>query len=113
MAEVLTVKAVIVCSHASTGKVQVGKGSSALTVGGDAVLTATDVVGKTINGCPVQVTNSTSPCLAAGAMTSTPASHLTVGKAAVLLDTAAGLTDSRPQGTWSVQSSGQSKLTAS
>jgi hypothetical protein len=41
------------------------------------------------------------------------AAKLEAGGQPVLLDTAQGITDSVPPGTWSVQSAGQSKLDAS
>jgi hypothetical protein len=112
MAKVLTTSATVVCSHADSGTVKVGDGQAALKVDGKGVLVKDDVVGKTISGCNVTTTNTTSPCVTAGAMTDGEATKLKVSGKAVLLATATGATDSKPPGTWKVQKAGQTKLDA-
>jgi hypothetical protein len=112
MAKVLTAAATVVCSHADSGTVKVGDGQAALKVDGKGVLVKDDVVGKTISGCNVTTTNTTSPCQNAGLLSAGEATKLKVNGKAVLLATATGVTDSKPPGTWKVQKAGQAKLDA-
>ena len=108
MPTVLTKSSKLACSH--QGTVQVVATQQKLTVNGDAVLVMGDLEGKPISGCPVAVTPSTKPCLTVTSMLAGAATKLSVDGMPVLLDTATGLTDGVPPGTWSVLTSGQIAL---
>lgn len=109
MAKVLTGDAELVCSH--QGSVKVTASQQVLLVRGVPVLTAGDVDGKKVSGCGLE-----SPATPCSKVVSTVAGTATVLRAAdrpVLLDTATGVTNSVPAGTWQVRSAGQSTLDAS
>jgi hypothetical protein len=109
MAKVLTGDAELVCSH--QGSLEVTATQRTLLVRGVPVLVAGDVDGKPVSGCKLQ-----SPATPCSAVVSTVAGIATVLRAAeqpVLLDTATGVTNSVPPGTWQVRSAGQSTLDAS
>ena len=111
MAKVLTADAKVICSHPG-GSVQVAAGQQKLKVGGSPVLVMGDMEGKSIGGCSNSGPNLT-PCMAVVSTLQGAASKLRAGSKPVLLDTATGITNSVPPGTWTVQSAGQTKLDAS
>jgi hypothetical protein len=112
MGKVLTTGATVKCSHQGTVDVS-SAGQSVMEVGDKPVLVMGDLVGKTISGCSQPQSQSTSPCKTTTSMLVGAATTMDAGGKAVLLDTAQGLTDSIPPGTFSVQAAGQSKVEAS
>ena len=115
MPKVLTTDARVTCSHQGTVQVS-SAGQSVLKVGSASVLVDGDLVGKSVSGCtnlPTPGTPSLSPCTSTTSMLAGASTKLKAGSKAVLLDSATGMTDSTPPGTWSVQSAGQSKLESS
>ena len=111
MPKVLTTAAKIQCSH--QGMVQVpSAGQSVLQVDGNPALVTGDLVGKSIAGCTLTPSTTTKPCTSTASMLIGAATLMEVGGKSVLLDTATGITDSTPPGTWSVQAAGQSSLEA-
>jgi hypothetical protein len=113
MGSPLTASSDVECNHKGT----VGVSSSTkLTVGGNAVLIATGVVGTAISGCltPIATTPPTQPCKTVLAILPvSQATKLTAGGAPVILDTLAGTTDGIciPPPGMLVGVAGQSKLT--
>jgi hypothetical protein len=116
MAKVLTDAATVECSHVGPdgkkGKVAAQASQQVLTVDGHAVLVGSDLVGKPITACPLTGPN-TVPCTATSSMTPGTVAKLRAGGHAVLLEGAAGTTNSSPPGTWTATSAGQTKLDAS
>jgi hypothetical protein len=112
MPKALTTGATVKCSHQGTVG-PLAAGQAALKAGGAAVLVEGDLVGATIAGCTLSPSPSTTPCTATTSMLAGAATKLKAGGKAVLLETAKGLTNSVPPGTWSVESAGQSALEAS
>jgi hypothetical protein len=110
MPAVLTTVATVMCSHG--GSVALATSQHKLTIDGKPVLVDGDLAGATISGCTQPQSNTTAPCKSTTSMILGAASKLTAGGIGVLLDTANGLTDSLPPGTWSVASAGQAKVTA-
>jgi hypothetical protein len=108
MPKVLTKAAKVKCVH--SGDVKVTASTSRLMVDGDAVLVVGDLDGAQISGCKQPSSSSTSKCQTTISVLTPPSTLLTVDGKAVLLDTAAGATDSVPPGTFSVQAAGQSRL---
>jgi len=116
MAATAVVKAgSLACSH--QGSVTVSSVSARLTVGGKGVLLSGQESGLDFAGCTNMTTSSPAspaPCIS-DAATAGVATKLTVGGTAVLLK-AGGPTHPKAipaaVGTWSVQSAGQSRLTA-
>jgi hypothetical protein len=105
----------LACSH--QGSATVSSVSARLTIGGKGALLKGQESGLDFTGCTNTTTDGNSspaPCISDPA-TAGVATKLTVGKTAVLLK-AGGLTHPKATpavaGTWSVQSAGQSKLTA-
>ncbi|NRQ31933.1 hypothetical protein HII36_08780 [Nonomuraea sp. NN258] len=111
MPKVLTERAAIGCAH--QGTIQPRAGQDVLRVGGGGVLVAGDLEGEQVSGCRVEQTNSTSPCRTVLSMITGTSATLTAGGRPVLLETAHGLTDGLPSGTWHVRAAGQSILDAS
>jgi hypothetical protein len=111
MAKVLTADARVTCSH--QGTVKVAASQHKLKVDGRPVLVLGDMEGRKIDNCGLQPSTSTTPCTAVVSTARGAATKLRAGSKPVLLDTAIGITNSVPPGTWKVQSAGQSKLTAS
>lgn len=111
MPKVLTTAATIKCSHQGTVTVP-SAGQSVLEVEGSPVLVLGDLVGKSISGCTLTPSQSTKPCVSTTSMIVGDATTVEAGGMAVLLETAQGLTDSTPPGTWSVQAAGQSSVEA-
>jgi hypothetical protein len=109
MPKVLTTGATVKCSHQGTVQVS-SAGQSVLEIAGKPALVMGDLVGKSISGCTLTPSTSTKPCTSTTSMIVGDASMMDAGGKAVLLDTATGLTDSTPPGTWSVEAAGQSKL---
>jgi hypothetical protein len=107
---VLTSASTLVCPH--QGTIQLIATQTKLKVGSDAVLVVGDLEGKVISGCTVTPSPSTKPCLTVTSMILGAAVKLTADGKPVLLDTATGLTDGVPPSTWSVQTSGQTKLSS-
>jgi hypothetical protein len=112
MAKVLTADAQVVCSHPG-GTVKVAASQQSLLAGGSPVLVMGDMEGKPVSGCTNPASTSTAPCTAVVSTLAGAATKLTAGSKPVLLDTATGVTNSIPPGTWRVQSPGQTKLEAS
>jgi hypothetical protein len=111
MPKVLTTAAQIKCSHQGTVTVS-SAGQSVLEVDGNSVLVLGDLVGKSVSGCTLTPSQSTKPCTTTTSMIVGDAQTMEAGGMAVLLETAQGLTDSTPPGTWSVQDAGQSSVEA-
>jgi hypothetical protein len=111
MASVMTTGGEVKCGH-GPGKVTLGSGASKLQVNDKAVLLKNDVDAKKVSGCTTVTDTSKSlqQCGEASVATGT-ASKLTVGGAAVLLESLKGKTDGKPPGVLSA-SAGQSKLDA-
>lgn len=113
MASPLTESSSITCVH--SGKVT-GTGAPKLTIGGQAVLLADGVMGKTVDGCTnLPPPPSKVPCGAvASLLPPSLAQKLTVGGRPVVLDTLQGTTACAPPvpppGPLSA-TAGQSKLT--
>jgi hypothetical protein len=110
MPKVLTAAATVKCVH--PGDVQVVASTSRLTVDGEPALVAGDLDGAAISGCKLPSSTSTAPCTATVSAMSPPSTLLTVDGTPVLLDTTAGVTNSVPPGTFSVQAAGQTRLDA-
>jgi hypothetical protein len=110
MPNVLTEGATVKCSH--QGTVKVSAGQSKLKVGGKAVLVKGDLDGKTVSGCTNTGPNL-SPCATTVSMSAGASTKMKADGKAVLLDSAMGITDSVPPGTFKVDAAGQTKLTAS
>ena len=110
MPKVLTAKAQVVCSH--QGTVQVVASQQKLKAGDSPVLVMGDMEGKAITGCTLPASSSTTPCSAVVSTVAGIATKLSAGSMPVLLDTATGITNSVPPGTWQVRSAGQTKLDA-
>lgn len=112
MAFVLTTSSRIVCG--SQGAVSTS-GQAKLTVGGVPVLVKAGVAGKSLSGCTV-VTNASSgtkQCSTVASVSAGEATKLTVGGAAVMLDTLAGTADGLPTpGAMLTATANQSKLKA-
>jgi hypothetical protein len=108
MPMVITSGSVLKCVH--QGTVQPVPSQSKLTVDGNPVLVMGDVMGVPIAACPVTPAPGVKPCTTAVSMIAGAATKLKVAGKPVLLETANGLTDSVPPGTWMVQSAGQIKL---
>lgn len=112
MPSVITEQSTIQCL--AGGTVQAIASQTKLKVGGAKVLVQGDLDGATIAGCGISPSPTTSPCTATITATAGTSTRLKVGGKAVLLDTtlgnATGLAPA-PE-TFSVQSAGQSALTA-
>ncbi|WP_432828762.1 hypothetical protein [Dactylosporangium sp. CA-092794] len=107
----LTVGSSVICSHSGTFTFTAGH--KLLTVDGQAVVRQSELQNAVITGCKNTVANlGQKPCLAIASIIAGLAHKLTVGGEAAALDTATGLTNSTPPGTWSVTSAGQTKLEA-
>ena len=111
MPKVLTAQAQVTCIH--HGTVQVAASQQSFTAGGSPVLVMGDMEGKAISGCTLPASTSTTPCSAVVATIAGVSTMLSAGSSPVLLDTAKGVTNSVPPGTWQVQSAGQTMLDAS
>jgi hypothetical protein len=111
MPKVLTTGATVKCSHQGTVQVS-SAGQSVMEIGDKPVLVTGDLEGKSISGCKLTASTSTSPCVSTTSMLIGAATRMQAGGKFVLLDTAMGLTDSTPPGTWSVEAAGQSKVEA-
>jgi hypothetical protein len=109
MPAVLTVGSTVLCSHGGTFTFSAGH--DLLTVDGQAVVRQSELQNAVIAGC-ANVGPNLQPCLAIQSVTAGLAQKLTVGDEAVALETATGLTNSKPPGTWNVTSAGQIKLEA-
>ena len=113
MATVITETATIRCVHPGgdgTGTVQLQASQRRLTVDGTPVLVGDDLVGRTITGCTLTGPPGTVPCKTTVSMLGGGAEGFDVAGRPVLLDTAGGLTDSNPPGTWRVTAPGQPTL---
>jgi hypothetical protein len=115
MPKVLTTGSTLKCLH--QGTVQLVASQQQLKVDGQAVLVEGDLDGAAIQGCVTPnapaATPPTKPCMTVVSMASGAASKLKVGGKAVLLETAAGMTDGilpAPTNLWNVASAGQTKL---
>jgi hypothetical protein len=111
MPKVLTAQAQVTCTH--QGTVQVAASQQQLKAGGSPVLVMGDMEGKSIVGCTLTASTSTTPCSAVVSTVGGVSTMLSAGSTPVLLDTARGVTNSVPPGTWQVQSAGQTTLDAS
>lgn len=111
MPRVLTAAAQIACAH--QGLVQLRASQQTTAVDGSPLLVVGDLAGAPIAGCTLAPGPNTKPCTAIATMTVGAATLLAVGGVPALLDTATGVTDSVPIGTWSVQSAGQTLLETS
>jgi archaellum component FlaF (FlaF/FlaG flagellin family) len=111
MPKMLTTAAKVKCSHQGSVTIT-SAGQSVLEVDGNSVLVMGDLVGKTISGCTLTPSQSTKPCTSTTSMIVGDAQTVEAGGKAVLLETATGLTDSTPPGTWSVEDAGQSSVEA-
>jgi hypothetical protein len=111
MPKVLTTAATVKCVHQGTVTIP-SAGQSVLEIESNSALVVGDLVGKTISGCTLSPSTSTKPCTSTTSMIVGDAATMEAGGMAVLLDTATGLTDSTPPGTWSVQAAGQSSVEA-
>lgn len=110
MSKVLTMGATIACPHG--GSVMIVSGRTKLTVDGNPVLTAADLIGAPILGCTNTAPGFT-PCLAVASVLAGFSTRLAVDGQPVLLETATGMTNGTPGPfPWSVRSAGQSKLEA-
>jgi hypothetical protein len=111
MPKVLTAQAQVTCVH--QGTVQVAASQQQLKAAGGPVLVMGDMEGKPIIGCTLTASASTTPCSAVVATVAGASAKLSVGSTPVLLDTAKGVTNSVPPGTWQVRSPGQTELDTS
>jgi hypothetical protein len=111
MPKVLTTAATIKCSHQGTVQAS-SAGQSVLEIEGSPALVLGDLVGKPISSCTLSPSTTTKPCTSTTSMIAGAATAMTAGGTAVLLDSAQGLTDSTPPGTFSVQAAGQSSVEA-
>jgi hypothetical protein len=111
MGKVLTTASTIKCSHQGTVSVS-SAGQSDLQIDGNSALVVGDLVGVSISGCTNPSSSSSKQCATTTSMIVGDASTLEAGGKPVLLDTATGLTDSIPPGTWSVSDAGQSIVEA-
>jgi hypothetical protein len=115
MPPLITEKSIVKCAH--NGVVTLKASQTLLTIDGTAVLVEEDLDGATITGCTT-VTNAvsgTKQCLTVVAMSAGAATTLSVGGKAVLLASATGTTDgvtAVPSNFWSVQSAGQTAISA-
>src|SRR5262245_43255194 len=110
MAMVITEAATIRCVHAGadgTGSALLQASQRVLSVDGNPVLVGNDLTGRTIAGCTLTGPPGTVPCKTITNMLGGGAAGFAVGGRPVLLDTAGGLTDSNPPGTWRVTAPGQ------
>jgi len=115
MPPVITEASQVTCAH--QGIVTLKASQSLLTIEAAAVLVDGDLIGATIAGCttPLNAASGTKPCLTVVAMSAGAATTLSVGGKPVLLATATGTTDgvtAVPSNFWSVQSAGQTAITA-
>jgi hypothetical protein len=110
MPSVLTTSSTVQCSHQA--KVALQSSQTKLKAGGSPVLLQTDMIGASISGCPNSGPSLT-PCSSTVSVTAGMATNLSVDSTPVLLESATGLTNSVPPGTWTVTSAGQSVLSAS
>jgi hypothetical protein len=108
MNEVLVAPSTVVCPHAP-GTVRADK-TSRLTVGKKPVLLA-GIDGKTIDGCPITTSQSTSPCRTVSTVVTSGKSKLTVGRVSVLLVSVTGISNGVPPGAITATAS-QTRLTA-
>lgn len=114
MTSLLTEGSTIKCSH--QGTVQAVASQTQLHIDGKSVLVHGDLDGASISGCstPDDLSHGMQPCRKVASMMIGAATKMKIGGKAVLLETANGLTDGLPAGAnlWSVQSAGQTKLSA-
>ncbi|MBN1172598.1 MAG: hypothetical protein JXA67_10540 [Micromonosporaceae bacterium] len=110
MPKVLTAAAVVLCPHG--GKVQIIPSQTATAIAGNPVLVVGDLDGKPIVGCAQPVSQSTAPCTATLPMTVGASTAVVAGGVPVLLETATGMTNGVPSGSWQVQSPGQAVVDA-
>ncbi|MCP4259935.1 MAG: hypothetical protein GY774_20840 [Planctomycetes bacterium] len=113
MPNVLTESSIIKCSN--QGTVQLTAGQSNLYVNGSKVLVENDLNGKSISGCLTIPSTNTVTCMNVVTAINGVATKLKVNGKGVLLETINGQSSGTVSGmiqTWSVQSSGQSKLKA-
>ena len=115
MPKVLTQGSTLKCLH--QGTVVLKAGQTKLTVDGQAVLVEGDLDGAMISGCLTPnapaATPPTKPCMTVVSVTTPAATKLKIGGKAVLLETAAGMTDGilpAPTNLWKVETAGQTKL---
>jgi hypothetical protein len=111
MGKVLTTAATIKCSHQGTVQVPTA-GQSLMQIDGKVVLVDGDLLGKPIAGCKLSPSTTTKPCTTTTSMIAGAATKMEAGGIAVLLETANGVTDSNPPGTWAVESAGQTAVEA-
>jgi hypothetical protein len=109
MTAVLVAPSTVACPH-PPGTVPAGT-SSRLTVGKQPVLLA-GLTGKDITGCPIQVTQTTKPCLKVSSVSTGEKSKLRVGGVSVLLADVAGVTDGLPAPVPVTATANQTRLTA-
>jgi hypothetical protein len=107
MAYAVTTGGSVKCTH--QGTVALEAGQTKLTAGGKPVLGPLDLVGAAIAGCG-QVGTGVTPCSQVTSVLTGTTTKLRVNHQPVLLDTATGVTNGVPPGTWSVQSAGQRQL---
>jgi hypothetical protein len=112
MPKVITEGSTFVCPHQAP--ITFIASQHSLKVGDNYVLVAGDVSTGSVSGvCPNQPTPATPnnvPCTKVVSLLAGAATIFTVGEQPVLLETATGLTDALPPGSWQVQSAGQTKL---
>ena len=109
MSKALTTGSDVQCGH--KGAVQVSS-SAKLTIGGNAVLLTSGVMGSSVANCGTPISSTTAPCSTVLSVLPTSlAQKLTVGGLPVVLDTLSGLTDGKPPGSL-LSKPVQSKLTA-
>ena len=112
MSKVITEGSIIVCPHQVP--ITFTASQHSLKTGGNYVLVANDVFTGTLSGvCPNQPTPANpgfKPCTKVTSLIAGAATKFTLGGQPVLLETATGLTDSVPPGSWQVQSAAQTKL---
>ncbi|GAB2686976.1 hypothetical protein [Nocardia thraciensis] len=105
----LTANATVICSHG--GAVHPIPSRSLCTAGGSAVLVLPDLIGAPITGCgqpPPAV-----PCTLTVSVVRGASPLTAIGGVPVLLDTAVGVTNGVPPGTFSVVAAGQTVVVES
>lgn len=87
---VLTTASTIGCGH-PRGAVDT-EGTAVLRVAGQGVLTKSGVLGRAVEGCPIEDTSTTKKCREAATVTAGEARRLTVEARPALLEALAGTT---------------------
>ena len=109
MANLITEQSSVVCSH--QGKVVLKGSQNKLKIDGARVLLMADMTGAAIVGCTqTNAAAGQKPCLTVVSVLSGMATKCSVDGQPVLLESAQGVTDGVPPGSWSAQSAGQTKL---